>query len=553
LTAVGAVALALVVGTPVVAAEGREAKVDALFSQWDRPGQPGAAVGIYHHGKVVYVHEYGYADLEHQIKVTPDTEFQVGSVAKEFTAFAAALEAREGKLDLNADIRTYLPWMPDFGRPITVSNLIHHTSGLRDQVALFDLAGLNDALQRQWMVDALMARQRGLNFPTGTEFGYVNTGYTLLGEIVAKTSGESLRTFAGRRIFAPLGMTHTFFHDDVGEIIPNLSENYDKDTPDGPWKHQVVPYDGHVGATNLFTTIDDMMLWTENFFRPTVGDAALIDQVTTPGALADGTPIHYAFGLERGVFAGHPSIYHTGADTGFRAIVALFPKDDFAVVILTNAPLDRKTRVAAIADLYLNGAAGLDRTVAPPRAAPAPTLLRGLVGSYGHDTERTVTLALSGDGLTWRRRGEEPQPVVFRADGTFDLGDEERIGAFYRPITKGADVVGFEKTDDDGIKSRFQRLPAARALPLGSLAGDYHSPEIDTTWTLSVEDGRLVGRTLWRQGKTVFDLVAPDRFESEQGEVTALIVRRDPGGRPNGFLLSIEDVSNLAFDKTAAR
>src|SRR5690606_10763341 len=147
--------------------------------------------------------------------ITPRTQFHVASVSKQFAAFSIALLAREGKVDLDADVRTYLPYVPDFGRKITVRHLLLHPSGLRDQWSLFEIGGrsLDDRLRQAQIVN-MVARQRALNFDPGTRYSYSNTGYTLLGEIVRAVSGQSLREFAGERIFRPLGMDDTFFFDD---------------------------------------------------------------------------------------------------------------------------------------------------------------------------------------------------------------------------------------------------------------------------------------------------------------------------------------------------
>lgn len=199
----------------------REQRVDALFAQFDRRDSPGVAVGIFQNGKVLYCRGYGMADLEQGVAIGPDTIFHVASVSKHFTAFAVALLARDGKLRLDDDVRTYLPYVPDFGSVIRVRHLIHHTSGLRDQWDLFALGGksFSDVLDTRQVIN-MISRQRTLNFTPGSATEYSNTGYTLLGEIVHATSGQTLREFTTQRMFQPLGMTHTFFYDDVTEIVP---------------------------------------------------------------------------------------------------------------------------------------------------------------------------------------------------------------------------------------------------------------------------------------------------------------------------------------------
>src|SRR5690606_8595398 len=162
------------------AGERHEAAIDALFEAQTRPGNPGAAVGVYHHGQLAFAKGYGLADVEAGTPITPRTQFHVASVSKQFAAFSIALLAREGKVDLDADVRTYLPYVPDFGRKVTVRHLILHTSGLRDQWSLFEIGGhdLDDRLRQAQIVN-MVARQRALKFDPGTRYSYSNTGYTL--------------------------------------------------------------------------------------------------------------------------------------------------------------------------------------------------------------------------------------------------------------------------------------------------------------------------------------------------------------------------------------
>ena len=200
--------------------------IDALFDDVEVNG-PGAAVGIYHRGRPTLTRGYGLADLESGLPITPQTAFHAASVSKQFTAFAIALLAQEGAIDLEADVRDYLPYVPDFGSTITVRHLILHTSGLRNQVTLLLLRrqGVESRTTQHHVVN-LVARQRTLNFPPRTDYSYSNTGYVLLAEIVFAGTGRSLREFTAERIFEPLGMQHTFFVDDVTEIVPRRASSY---------------------------------------------------------------------------------------------------------------------------------------------------------------------------------------------------------------------------------------------------------------------------------------------------------------------------------------
>lgn len=202
-------------------------KVDQLFTKWDKPGSPGCALSIVKDGKIVYKKGYGMANLELDVPITPATCFYIGSCSKQFVAFAVALLESRGKLSFDDDIRTFFPGMPDYGEPVTVRHLIHHTSGIRSYLELAELAGLGlNYFHKGEEVVRLIARQKALNFKPGEQHLYSNSGYLMLAEIVRIVSGQSFRQFADVNIFKPLGMTHSRFHDNYRELLKNRATSY---------------------------------------------------------------------------------------------------------------------------------------------------------------------------------------------------------------------------------------------------------------------------------------------------------------------------------------
>ncbi|MEO8425891.1 MAG: serine hydrolase domain-containing protein, partial [Verrucomicrobiota bacterium] len=202
-------------------------KVDHLFAHWDRTDSPGAAVVIVKDGSLIYQHGYGYANLEHRIPITPQTLFDVASVAKQFTGLSVAMLVQQGKLSLDDDIRKYLPEMPDFGKPITIRNLLYHTSGLRDWPGTLGLSGLDMAGPVTFdTILEMVRRQRELDFAPGEEHLYSNTGYNLLAAAVARVTGQSFRAWTDANVFRLLGMRHTLVCDDSDEVVANCANSY---------------------------------------------------------------------------------------------------------------------------------------------------------------------------------------------------------------------------------------------------------------------------------------------------------------------------------------
>jgi CubicO group peptidase (beta-lactamase class C family) len=329
------------------------ARVDQLLETWDHPGSPGAVVAVVRDGEVVHARGYGAANLEYGIPITPTSVFHIASVSKHFTTFAIALLAREGRLSLDDDVRSHLPEVPDFGRTITIRHLVHHTSGLRDQWELLAMAGwrLDDVITREHILK-MIAHQRELNFEPGAEYLYSNSGYTLLAEIVARVSGQPFTQFTRERIFRPLGMERTHFHDDHQRIVPGRAYSY-APAEGGGWRAMPLNY-ANVGATSLFTTVEDLARWERNFLTGEVGGRALLDAMATRGVLNDGNQIPYAHALIWGEHRGLRTLGHSGADAGYRTVYLRFPDQRLAVIVLSNLSSFNPTAVAQqVAEVYL--------------------------------------------------------------------------------------------------------------------------------------------------------------------------------------------------------
>lgn len=543
---------------PEPESDSRQAAVDTLFADYAKDDSPGGAVSVYQGGKLVLARGYGKADLEAGTPITPQTQFHVASVSKQFTAFSIALLAREGKVDLDADIRTYLPYVPDFGHKITVRHLILHTSGLRDQWSLFELGGQNtEGRVTQQQIVNMVSRQQGLNFIPGTEYSYCNTGYSLLAEIVYKTSGKTLREFTTERIFKPLGMHRTFFFDDVTEIVPGRANSYakrrDKEGKEvAGWQRELLNFDNY-GATSLFTTVEDMAKWAGNFTTPVVGDRALIDLIGTNGTLDDGKPINYAFALRRTKLNGRVIVTHSGGDAGFRALFVYFPDQDFAVSITANTPFEMMEKVGKIADLYLPPVAAADVFVAPEED-PAADIAK-LAGVYLTPYANTLQLEVKEGALYRAADWGDPRKVTVRKNGTFDFGkpDEE----YFKPVT-GTDgrVVALEQINvRDNLTLRHQRIDALAkpdAATLAQYVGDYRSPELDITYTFDIADGSLSSRTLWSEKPSALRPVVADRFESNGWGLGTVIFQRDGNGRIDGLLVHAGRARNIRLDRVGA-
>jgi CubicO group peptidase (beta-lactamase class C family) len=392
--------------------------VDRVFSSFDRRDSPGCAVAIYKDGKILYERGYGMADLEHDVPISPDTVFYIGSVSKQFTAFAAALAIQQGRMGLDDPIRKHLPELDASAQGITIRHLVHHTSGLRDFYTLLAIAGRRqDSLFDNAAVLRLAARQKGLNFPPGDDYLYSNTGYALLATIVGRAAGTSFGAFADENIFKPLGMTNTRFGDDQSRLVRNRAYGYSR-AADGALRLDT-PAGERVGAGGLFTTVRDLLRWDENFYDARVGGRTLIDQVQVPGALSNGKPLTYAWGLDIGTYRGQKTVEHGGSLGGYRAHLVRFPEQHVSVASLCNlasitpGPLTRQVAAIVIGERFTQpsttgqprpGPGGGQTAATSAGAVPAPADLAAYAGVYVSDEiDAKFTIAIEDGKLTLRR------------------------------------------------------------------------------------------------------------------------------------------------------
>jgi CubicO group peptidase (beta-lactamase class C family) len=332
-----------------------DAKIDAVFARWTDQ-TPGCAVGVSRAGKPIAQKAYGMADLEHDVPNRPDTIFEAGSVSKQFTAAAVLLLVQEGRLSLDDPARKYVPELPDYGAPLTIRHMLQHTSGLRDWGEVASLAGWprTSRVHTHAHVLDILSRQKALNFPSGTQYSYSNSGYNLAAVIVARVSGKSFAEFSRERIFEPLGMTRTSWRDDHTRIVKGRAVAYAATS--GGFRINM-PFENVHGNGGLLTTVGDLLAWNENFVTPKVGDAALVTLQQTPGVFNDGKPHTYAMGLMVAPYRGVAEVGHSGSTAGYRAHLTRFPEQHLSVAVLCNVSSGAATQYArTIADMYLGDA-----------------------------------------------------------------------------------------------------------------------------------------------------------------------------------------------------
>jgi CubicO group peptidase (beta-lactamase class C family) len=441
------------------------ARVDRVFAAYDRTDSPGCAVGVYRDGRAALARGYGMANLELNVALSPQSVFDIGSTSKQFTATSVVLLAQQGKLSLDDDIRKFIPELPNYGKTITIRHILTHTSGIRDYLTLWSLAGVDDAdLTTEDDALQLIVRQRELNFMPGEQWLYSNSGFFLASVIVKRVSGKSLAQFADEQIFRPLGMTHTRYNDDHMAVIPNRATGYAQ-RPGAGFATAMSNFE-QTGDGGVQTSIEDLMKWDENFYHPTVGGDALLKALHTVAVLNDGKKQTYALGLTVDSYRGLRTVSHGGSWAGYRAELLRFPDQHLSVATLCNLANTNPTLLSRrVAEVFLGDKMSAAADVAP---AGGPS------------------------------RQQSPSPTW-----------------------------------------------SPSAADLAAFAGTYYSPELETTYSLRVESGKLV-LLRRREAPTELTPLSTDSFRARGVQFNFTKER----GKPNGFTVDAGRTRNLRFDRT---
>lgn len=519
-------------------------KVDALFAAFDKTSSPGCSLAVIQDSELIYTRGYGMANLEHSIPNQPWTRFYLASMSKQFTAFCIALLEEEGKLNLEEDIRTWLPEIPQYQMPITIQHLVHHTSGLRDYLGLGYLAGHpQDDLITEAEALELLSRQKELNFTPGDEYLYSNSGYILLSMIVARASGKSFRRYADEMIFQPLGMKHTHVHDNHLEMVPQRATGY---APTAQGYQISVPNFDMVGDGGIYSCVLDLYKWDQNFYHNRLGKgrSELIERVLNTRKLNDGAENEYAFGLMMEKYQGLTEVNHGGAYGGYRTEMIRFPEQHFSVIVLGNHASFRESDLAhQVADIFLTdyfvkSSSPAETTAAATQPEPDLQAYTGLY--YGDKTGISLEITVEEGRLAAHVADEFTAPLkpagpyTYEADGgplpmrlTFQNDDLELAFGLGKPMSL----------------KRLAVQPLTGAM-MEQLCGVFASEELDARCRIELKDGMLVYK-IGSQTETLKP-VNEGMFLLSSG---ALFTNRTASDPVSGFTLQAGRVRNIHFSR----
>ena len=350
-------------------------KIDMLFD--DRSQKPGCAVGLVENGEYIHSKGYGLANLEHEIPIGMDTIFRIGSVSKQFTTMAIAILEEKDELSFEDEMKVHIPDLVDYGEKVTINHMIHHYSGLGDYEYMDYPGRFKNALGEEfrWGNEDYLTNKEfhdliktlPLIRKPEKKFHYSNTGYVLLALVAENASGMSLREFAEKEIFKPLGMNNSFFNDDVNLPFKNRADAYTPiDDESDKYKINVTNL-SWVGDGGVYTSLNDFIKWDENFYENKLGMGGQ-SLIQTMEMTFEETKVSkrnqkmdeekenentYAFAQNLAYYNGYKRWSHSGSWVGWLAHYARFPELRFSTVVFCNTnEIDATIISDKVVDIY---------------------------------------------------------------------------------------------------------------------------------------------------------------------------------------------------------
>ncbi len=357
----GLLALGTAERAPAQSAEAAtDKKLDAIFSGVTAPDAPRLAALVRKNGRTVFERGYGVRDLRSKAKIDAHTNFRLASFTKQFTAMAAMLLVRDGKLGYDETLTQIFPDFPEYGKAITIRNLLNHTSGLPDYEDLMEATEKTkgpvwtpDRQIQDAEVLELLKKEKNGKFAPGTSWSYSNSGYVVLGLIVAKVSGKTYGDFLDQRIFTPLKMNRTIVFQNGKNKVPNRAFGHSKEN-DALKETDQSSTSATLGDGGIYSNLEDLARWDDALRNHTLLSEKEFQPALIPVKLSDGSepqwpkepnddnlhpgkPVSYGFGWFLDPYQGHPRMWHTGSTMGFRTVIERFTEaDDLTVIILCN-------------------------------------------------------------------------------------------------------------------------------------------------------------------------------------------------------------------------
>ena len=540
-----------------IKSEQAEQKIDKIFADYNNRKTPGVAVAVVKNGKVVFKKGYGIANLDSSSSITPKTVFNIGSVSKQFTVFMTLLLEKEGKLSIDDDVRKYLPEMHKFETTITLRHLITHTSGLKDAYLLSTMAGWRqDDVATHEQRLRLIFRQKELDFRPGERFSYSNTGTLLLSEIVSRVAKKPFAEFAYERVFKPLDMNNSFIMTDAEKVVNNFSYSYYK--TGGEYKKAINPSSVQ-GYSNVYSTLEDMCRWANNFSKPKVGDGEIIKKMRTKTRLNNGKTIRFAMGQNFTPYKSLIQIEHTGSHRAYLAYLGRFPGQKVSIIVLSNNEQLKPIlfgKSYEVADVFLSQYYAKPINNKPTKNPStkfiklAKKQLEKFSGLYWNEGDSYSRKIYVKNGVLMYFRGENNEsqlaPIGKNEFQMLNVDVDLRV-KFGKNKRKKKTMIVREGDDTPGIFTAYEPANYS-SKDLAEFTGRYYSEELDASYTFRIENGKLIARH-FRLDDIKLTAIKMNLFRTNQWFFNQVNFIRSKNNKITGLRASNVRVNNIWFKK----
>jgi CubicO group peptidase (beta-lactamase class C family) len=528
-------------------------KVDSLVALHLDANHPGGVIGIASAGKILLNRSYGLMNIEGKLKNDENTIFDIASVSKQFTAYAILDLEKDGRLNLDDNIRKWLPDLPVYEDEITIRNLLQHTSGIASTDVLRLFAGLS--LDERWSHEDefnLIKSYPQLNFTPNEKHVYSNAGYSLLAQIVEQASGMGYSEFMNNKIFRPLGMTSTFVLDGPGLPMKNVANGYKKENEN--FIKTSSTEDFSYGAGNIFSNLNDMLNWGLNILSAKAENRELLHILSTPyNTLSNGDTIMYTYGFYVRNHKSVRMVEHSGGVPGFRNQFMIFPDHGLLVILMFNNENVSTRRLATdIAELLLAGE--LKEEMPMPRVAGEidHETIRSFEGSFQMPDGMELTFIFEQDTFWLTLPGDARFQLFSETGNKFFLEAFDAQCTFITSANGETNEMIWHQGGGNYKGFRVEGRVELTEAELAKYAGNYIHEILNSRYPVAFEDGKLTMNTPSTFKKFLgFDTVelahiSGDRFATDR--LGMLEFTRSNSGNINGFVLAdVGRLQNIRF------
>jgi CubicO group peptidase (beta-lactamase class C family) len=521
-------------------------RLDELLEIYNINNAPGLSVKVLKEGRSIYSKSYGFSNLDYDVKNSDSTVFSLASISKQFTASAIWALMNEGKIDLEDDVRKFLPEFPKYDKPIKIKHLLNHTSGIRNYHTLMDLSGFNyhTTYYDNSTVLQLACRQKGLNNLPGEKIKYSNTNYNLLALIVERISDQNLDAFLKEKILTPLEMKHTHVRASHGNTIKNKAIGYQK--RNGKYIYNVTNQLSY-GAGSMGSSINDMTIWMQMLNEQIPEFIDLAQFLKTREILTSGEQANYARGVSIDSYKGFEAVSHGGYGFGTRTQLVTIPELQTGIIVLANLQSINAPSIAyKILDVLMeNLSKDQNRNVI--HEAFKPQNFEKFIGEYKEiNSDMTMTIFQENDTLkSIGSIGRVAAPLIQFANNKFHRVNSQNVKYEFETGKDYDMIIRFGGTPFYFKRAQFID---SKQVELSQYIGSFYSEELDINYHFSIDNNVLI---VSFENRT-FSLKPIQANEFGNGQRTLYHFIKGSNGNVTGMLLSCDGtVNNIIFNKKA--